>query len=177
MKIYTKTGDEGKTSLVGGKRVPKNHPRVMAYGDIDELISWIGLLRTGLPEHDYELRRIQCALMNGSAHIAAEDSSKPLPAFPEEDIAWLEGQIDKMTQTIPEQKAFVLPSGPREAALCHVARTVCRRCERSSISIGGQQGEDVRKTVKYINRLSDYLFTLARYVTNAKGLVEDFWLP
>ena len=176
MKIYTKTGDEGRTSLVGGKRVAKDHPRVMAYGDIDELISWIPILRVSVPEHDNELRRIQCALMNGSAHIASEDSAKSLPAFPAEDTAWLEKRIDEMTSALPQQTAFILPGGPKEAAECHVVRTVCRRCERSSIALGDMR-EEVKAVIKYINRLSDYMFTLARYVTTAKGQSEDFWLP
>lgn len=176
MKIYTKTGDGGKTSLVGGKRVQKSHPRVMAYGDLDELISWMGIMRSSLPEYDEDFRRIQRALMNGSAHIASEDLSKALPAFPAEDTVWLEEKIDKMTSAIPPQTAFVLPCGPKEAAECHVVRTVCRRCERSAIALGDDR-EDIRAAIKYINRLSDYLFTLARYVTAAKGLSEDFWLP
>lgn len=176
MKIYTKTGDKGLTSLVGGKRVPKNHPRVMAYGDMDELISWIGILRSDMACLDGELRRIQCALMNASAHVAAEDSQKKLPAFPSDDIAWLENRIDEMTAAIPPQKAFVLPCAPREAAECHVARTVCRRCERSITGIESNDG-DMEAVARYINRLSDYLFTLARYMTTGQSLNEDFWLP
>lgn len=176
MKVYTKTGDKGTTSLVGGQRVSKTHPRVMAYGDVDELISWIGLLRSDLPEHDGSLRRIQQALMNGSAHIASEDSAKYLAPFPECDIEWLEQEIDRMTAEIPAMKAFVLPAGPREAAECHIVRTICRRCEREALAVGDER-DNVTSFIRYINRLSDYLFTLARYVTKERDANEDFWLP
>lgn len=176
MKVYTKTGDMGQTSLVGGKRVSKGHPRVMAYGDLDELISWIGLLRAELPEHDASLRRIQQALMNGSAHIASEDSGKALKPFPTGDTEWLEGEIDMMTAGLQPLKAFVLVASPREAALCHIVRTICRRCERSAINVN-DNSPDVVNMIRYINRLSDYLFTLARYVTNDRHAQEDFWLP
>lgn len=176
MKVYTKTGDKGTTSLVGGKRVSKCHPRVMAYGDIDELISWLGLLRASLPGHDAELRRVQQALMNASAHIAAEDSAKRLPDFPKEDTLWLEGEIDRMTAELPPLTAFVLPAGPREVSECHVARTICRRCERAAVAVGDTDPQ-VEAAVTYINRLSDYLFTLARYVSKEAAAPEDFWLP
>lgn len=177
MKIYTKTGDSGTTSLCGGTRVPKNHPRVEAYGDVDELISYLGVLRCDIPEEDAILRRIQECLMLGSAHLAS-DGRRALKQFDPSEIDFLEGKIDEMTSQIPAQKAFILPSTPRSASLCHVARTVCRRAERSSLSIeedGTNMSEEVLLTIKYLNRLSDYLFTLGRHETYKHNLEEDYW--
>ncbi len=176
MKIYTKKGDAGQTSLVGGSRVSKASNRVCAYGDIDELISHIGILRSQHLEEDNTLRRIQEALMVGSAHIASEGEVAKLKAFPEGDVAILEAEIDRMTSQIPAQKAFILPSRPASAAECHVARCVCRRAERSCVALGDER-ENVRNTISYLNRLSDYLFTLGRYRCYQEGYEEDFWLP
>ena len=175
MKIYTKTGDAGSTSLCGGTRVPKNHPRVQAYGDVDELISYLGLLRCDMPEDDAVLRRIQECLMLGSAHLSS-DGRRQLKNFDPSEIEFLEGEIDRMTAQMPPQTAFVLPAGPRAASLCHVARTVCRRSERASIAIE-DKGEEILLTIRYLNRLSDYLFTLARYQCHKMNISEDFWLP
>lgn len=175
MKIYTKTGDAGTTSLCGGTRVSKNHPRVQAYGDVDELISYIGLLRCELPEEEPLLRRIQECLMLGSAHLAS-DGRRSLKNFDPAEIEFLEGKIDEMTSQIPPQKAFVLPAAPRTASLCHVIRTICRRSERSSIAIE-EKSEEISLTIKYLNRLSDFFFTLARYQCYKSNISEDFWLP
>lgn len=174
MKIYTKTGDAGTTSLVGGNRVPKNHPRVMAYGDVDELISHIGLLRCEIPDSDKTLRRIQETLMLGAAYLASDSDKKQLKTFSEEEIAFLEKEIDSMTEKLPAQKAFILPSAPRSAALCHIARTVCRRAERSSISLS-DKSESIFLVIRYLNRLSDFLFTLGRYQNLVNNISEDFW--
>lgn len=172
MKIYTKTGDAGTTSLVDGTRVSKAHPRVMAYGDVDELISCLGLLRcevqTALP-----LRRIQIHLMNVSAHLANDGRSVKLKPLDEAETQFLEKEIDRMTAELPPQKAFVLPGQPRASSLAHVARTVCRRAERSAVLIEGKSEQDER-AIRYINRLSDYLFTLARYFCAGH---DDYWLP
>lgn len=184
MKIYTKTGDKGQTSLVGGCRVSKAHPRVMTYGDVDELISWLALLRSEIvssrcegADSDTVLRRIQIFLMNASAHLAAEGESEDrLKPLDTSEIGFLESEIDRMTAQMPPQTAFVLPGAPRLSAMCHIARTVCRRAERSAVQIEHPDGQDLT-ALSYINRLSDYLFTLARYAAFKEGVKEDFWLP
>lgn len=177
MKIYTKTGDKGQTSLVGGERVSKAHQRVQTYGDVDELISWLGLLRSEGVEFDAPLRRIQIFLMNASAHLAAPSQAggklKPLDSA---QTAFLEAEIDRMTAQMPPQTAFVLPGAPRLSSMCHIARTVCRRAERSAVQIEAPDEQDAI-AVAYINRLSDYLFTLARYAAFREGVKDDFWLP
>ena len=172
MKIYTKGGDKGTTSLVGGKRVPKNHPRVEAYGDLDELISFIGIIisDTSMDEVKMNLRKIQEDLMLISAHFASDGSSKSLKEVKEEAILFLENEIDSMTAVLPPQTAFILPGAPRVSSECHVARTICRRAERHSLVIGtgGEANTEVSDQLvigqKYLNRLSDYLFTLARFL-------------
>ena len=172
MKIYTKTGDSGTTSLVSGTRVSKAHPRVMTYGDLDELISCIGLLRCET-DPELPLRRIQIHLMNVSAHLANDGRSTRLKPLDEGETAFLEEEIDRMTAAIPPQKAFVLPGEPHEASLAHIARTICRRAERSAVRIEDKTDQDAI-ALQYVNRLSDYLFTLARYL--CKGH-DDYWLP
>ena len=175
MKVYTKTGDTGETSLVGGKRVSKASARVCSYGDVDELISFLGLLRAKAPAHDQLLRRLQCELMSLSAWIASEGEISRLKA---PDSAWveaLERQIDDWTAELPPLKAFVLPAAPAPASLCHVCRTVCRRAERSVIALEDSRPEIVL-ACKYLNRLSDFLFTLARYLCLQSGTPEDFWI-
>ena len=185
MKVYTKTGDKGTTSLVGGKRVPKNHPRVEAYGDVDELISYIGVIISDIP-YTYEqktLMKIQENLMVVSAHFASDGSSKSLKEVGEDAITFLENEIDAMTDALPPQMAFILPGEPRVASECHVARTICRRAERHALVIGtgGEANEEVSDQLvlgqRYLNRLSDYLFTLARYLCVENKEKEAFWLP
>lgn len=176
MKIYTKTGDAGTTSLAGGTRVSKTHPRVMAYGDLDELISHLGVLRCQCGTEEEVLRKIQTDLMLISAHFASDRELAKVKPLDAGIVSWLEGQIDRLTALLPEQKAFVLPAGPLPAAQCHIARTVCRRAERSALLIEDLTENDELGR-RYINRLSDYLFTLARYLCVKEGLEEDFWLP
>ncbi|MBO5407108.1 MAG: cob(I)yrinic acid a,c-diamide adenosyltransferase [Bacteroidales bacterium] len=185
MKIYTKGGDKGTTSLVGGKRVPKNHPRVEAYGDLDELISFLGIIisDTGLEDVKKDLRKIQEDLMLISAHFASDGSSKSLKEVGEDAIAFLENGIDAMTAQLPPQTAFILPGTPRVSSECHVARTICRRAERHAIAIGtgGEANTQVTGQVevgmRYLNRLSDWLFTLARFLCIKSEEKEVFWLP
>ncbi|PKO98613.1 MAG: ATP:cob(I)alamin adenosyltransferase [Bacteroidetes bacterium HGW-Bacteroidetes-8] len=176
MKVYTKTGDKGRTSLVGGERVSKDDPRVNAYGSVDELISHIALLRAdafGEPYHD-NLRRIQANLMLVAAHLASDQTtSQKLKPFDYLEIEFLENQIDEMTAKLPEQSAFILPERPRVAAECHIARTVCRRAERASISVMVEPRLEI--AVKYLNRLSDYLYVYARYLSMVNGFGDDFW--
>ncbi len=182
MKVYTKTGDSGTTSLVGGKRVSKTHPRVEAYGDIDELISFIGIVISDTStQHEKDmLRRIQEQLMLISAHFASDNSFKKLEDVSENEIIILETEIDKMSAILPEQKAFILPGAPRVSSECHVARTICRRAERHATAITNMpEGltESVRIGLKYLNRLSDYLFVLARFYCMENEERETFWIP
>ena len=185
MKIYTKTGDKGTTSLVGGKRVPKNHPRVEAYGDVDELISYIGIVISDTTFEDIvkDLKKIQEDLMLISAHFASDGSYKTLKNVTVADIDFLENGIDTLTEQLPPQKAFVIPGAPRVSSECHVARTICRRAERHALVIGtgGEANTQVSDQhligLKYLNRLSDYLFTLARFLCVKNEEKEVFWLP
>lgn len=185
MKIYTKGGDKGTTSLVGGKRVPKNHPRVEAYGDLDELISFVGIIisDTGNDQIKKDLRKIQENLMLISAHFASDGSVKALKEVKEDAIVWMENEIDRMTEALPPQTAFILPGAPRVSSECHVARTICRRAERHSLAIGtggdgnAQVSDQLVIGQRYLNRLSDYLFTLARYLCIENNEKEEFWLP
>ena len=192
MKIYTKTGDQGTTSLVGGKRVFKNDPRVEAYGDADELISYLGLIiaESENPANTAEtatkirkdLLRIQQVLMKVSAFFAMpeEGTGKALKPMEEEEITFLEQSIDEMTGQMPPLKAFVIPGAPIQAAHCHVARTICRRVERRSINLHSTDQDlenNLSKCKQYLNRLSDYLFTLARFFNTVTSTPEVFWLP
>lgn len=185
MKVYTKTGDKGTTSLVGGQRVPKNHPRVEAYGDTDELISFLGIVLSDLstPHEKQMMLQIQRNLMLISSHFASDGSYKNLPEIKEADIALLESEIDNMIAQLPEQKAFILPGAPRVASECHVARTICRRAERHALAIGtgGEANTNVSASVelglRYLNRLSDYLFVLGRFQCLQHNTPEEFWIP
>lgn len=175
MAIYTKIGDKGTTSLVGGTRVSKDHPRVNAYGNVDELISYLGILRSE-SSINLSIRHIQEQLMLIAAHFAADRDVARLKPLDADEIVSLEREIDRMTALMPEQKTFVLPAAPRISAECHIARTICRRCERSAVAIEDKSVED-ENGMRYINRLSDYLFTLARYLCKVYGVDEDKWIP
>jgi cob(I)alamin adenosyltransferase len=167
MKIYTLTGDDGTTSLSGGRRVPKHSLRVEAYGSVDELISWIGLLR----DHKENLARkelliyIQGQLMRCAAALAWDrenDKSKKL--LPDAgSISVLEKEIDKMEEKLPQLKNFILPGGSIIVSYCHIARCVCRRAERAVLRLNESE-ESPEIVNKFLNRLSDYLFVLARTI-------------
>lgn len=163
MPVYTRTGDTGKTSLLGGKRVAKDHPRIDAYGTVDELIAYLGLIRTyDISEsHKKNLLEIQDRLMTTASLLArdCESCEMELPQLYEADVQFLEKEMDRMDQENPPLKNFILPGGTAAIALCHVARSVCRRAERMSIKLSGQYEVDLL-VVKYLNRLSDYLFVL-----------------
>ena len=168
MKLYTKKGDDGTTSLIGGKRVKKCDARVEAYGTADELISWLGLVRAHLgPEfQDYQgdVLEIQKHLMDISAWLACEtevDFLRPLEI--DKWMSFLEGRLDSLTALLGEKFSFVIPGPPAASAECHVARTVCRRCERDIVAIEQKTPADAL-CLRYINRLSDYLFALAQVV-------------
>lgn len=175
MKIYTKKGDSGETSLVGGQRVSKASLRVNAYGDMDELISYVGLVRCEEPDSDKELRHIQEVLMLAAAHIATEGDVDKLKPFPQDEIESLEKRIDELMDSIPPQKAFILPAHPHSASVAHIARSVCRRAERACVALKDGR-PNVVLSIKYLNRLSDYLFELGRYFCYKYNISEDFWI-
>ncbi len=179
-KIYTKTGDKGTTSLIGGKRVPKSHIRIEAYGTVDELNAFVGLIRDQeIDEHSRKiLLEIQNCLFVLESALAKDEDAKiqALPELREEDVILLEKEIDRMNEHLPQLTAFVLPGGHTTVSLCHVARTVCRRAERLSIKLNEEfTVQDVN--IQYLNRLSDYLFVLARKFTYDLGIDELLWKP
>ncbi|MDR2027893.1 MAG: cob(I)yrinic acid a,c-diamide adenosyltransferase [Prevotellaceae bacterium] len=179
MKIYTKKGDRGETSLIGGKRVPKNHTRVEAYGTVDELISAIGIVRACETDSYYKkfILDIQNNLMNIAAILAAEgDTVKKLPEISAEDLALLENEIDRITETLPKLDRFVIPGGNVPESFAHLSRSICRRAERIIVSLT-KEGYPVPELVEaYINRLSDFLFTFARRL-NKEAENADLWIP
>ncbi|MBE7175958.1 MAG: cob(I)yrinic acid a,c-diamide adenosyltransferase [Mucilaginibacter polytrichastri] len=180
MKIYTKTGDKGQTSLIGGTRVPKSDIRVDCYGTVDELNAFVGLIRSEETdaETDRCLHRIQDRLFVIGALLAADpDRSKmQLPEISAEDISDLEAEMDRMNEILPELKHFILPGGNRAISYCHVARAVCRRAERRIVELEetGKTGADI---LIYMNRLSDYFFVLARFSGHQKNVGENSWMP
>jgi cob(I)alamin adenosyltransferase len=179
MKIYTKTGDQGKTSLLSGTRVSKGHPRLHAYGTVDELNSWIGLLREYANEgQKAELITIQETLFSIGSHLAAEPGVQkfPLPALDDAKINALERSIDTMNSHLPELRNFILPGGHVSVSHCHIARTVCRRAERL-VTETGEIDQIPDFIVVYLNRLSDWLFVLARKFGADFGAEEIAWNP
>ncbi|GAB3929692.1 cob(I)yrinic acid a,c-diamide adenosyltransferase [Larkinella terrae] len=181
MKIYTKTGDKGQTSLIGGRRVSKAHHRIDAYGTVDELNSYIGLVRDQpVNENRRErLKEIQDRLFTVGAELATDPEKtvkKPLPAILDSDITVLEKDMDEMDTELPELRAFVLPGGHQSVSFCHLARTVCRRAERLVIALNEEEPVDPL-VMQYLNRLSDYLFMLSRKMTQELGAEEVAWKP
>jgi cob(I)alamin adenosyltransferase len=178
-KIYTKGGDKGETSLLGGTRVSKAHERVEAYGNLDELNSFIGLIRDHdiNPHYKDVLGRIQEVLFISEALIARdpEKETRALPAFGDDEILTLEHEIDAMNEDLPELKNFILPGGHPVSSYCHIARTVCRRAERSLIRLQKNSAVD-EIIIRFINRLSDYLFVLARKTAKDFGAGERLWI-
>jgi len=180
MRIYSKTGDKGTTSLLGGKRVPKYHLRIEAYGTVDELIAYVGLIRDqNLSEHlRNELIAVQDRLMVCASLLAADcdDCQQQLPALYEADIATLEQQIDRMDAELPPLENFVLPGGHTTVSYCHIARNVCRRAERKAIQLG-EESDFPFLVISYLNRLSDYLFVLSRKLSQDLHVKEVKWTP
>lgn len=177
MKIYTKTGDKGKTSLLSGKRVEKYHPRLHAYGTTDELNSCIGLLREyASAETKAQLIAIQETLFNIGSHLAAEGGEQkfPMPTLSNERIQELESAMDAMNESLPELRNFILPGGHISVAHCHIARTVCRRAERYVVELATTD-EIPEFIVVYLNRLSDFLFVLARKFAVDNNADEIAW--
>jgi cob(I)alamin adenosyltransferase len=181
MKIYTRTGDKGKTSLLGGERVAKDSLRIEAYGTVDELNSHIGLLRD-LEEGrlDKVLVPIQETLFGLGSRLAsatAEQANKfNVPAITESDIEFLENEMDRMDAELPEMRNFILPGGLVASSQAHVCRTVCRRAERRVVDLASQEAVP-EILVRYLNRLSDHLFVLARSIAHTHGAPETPWKP
>ncbi len=180
MKIYTRTGDKGTTALLGGKRINKSELRIHAYGTIDELNSYLGLLgdHSEIDEKKKTILRIQNQLFVIGSHLATEPgkSFDYIPDLQETETKFLEDEIDDMNLSLPEMTNFVLPGGHKLVSFIHISRTVCRRGERLVIELG--QNEQVPELIiKYLNRLSDYLFVLARYAAQKLGVEEVPWTP
>lgn len=180
MKIYTKTGDKGLTSLIGGTRVQKFHLRIECYGTVDELNSYIGLIMCqDIEVHDQNtLKEIQDRLFTVGASLAAdpEKSRMKIPDLHDHDIALLETEMDNMNGILPELKHFILPGGNTVVSYCHIARCICRRAERLTVQLASESFVDEKMTI-YLNRLSDYLFVLARKLNLDAGTEENIWLP
>lgn len=180
MKIYTRTGDTGTTSLVGGKRVRKDSLRLDAYGTVDELNSLLGLLLTeDAIDGDARamLYAVQNKLFNIGAYLATDNTENPMlepTGLGHKVIGALENDIDIMTQSLPPLRAFILPGGCRAAALANVCRTVCRRAERRVIALTAEARVD-DLVIRFLNRLSDYLFTLGRHLNHLTSTPETEW--
>ncbi|GGD93077.1 cob(I)yrinic acid a,c-diamide adenosyltransferase [Planktosalinus lacus] len=187
MKIYTKTGDKGTTALFGGTRVPKHHIRIESYGTVDELNSHIGLIRDQdiSKSHKKLLNHIQDRLFTVGAILATDPAKAVLkngkerlniPKISDENIALLETSIDEMNEFLPPMTHFVLPGGHQTVSFCHIARCVCRRAERQTSYLNEQEPVD-EKVLMYLNRLSDYLFMLARKLSQELEVEEIKWIP
>lgn len=180
IKIYTKTGDKGKTTLIGGTKVFKNHLRIETYGTIDELNSHIGLVKDYTPhEHQREiLKQIQDRLFVIGSSLACDPLKKTgmhIPDLKEEDVVLLENEIDFMNEQLPVMKHFILPGGHAAVSSAHVARCVCRRAERYCVNMQQHELFVEPLIIKYINRLSDYLFVLARFIGRELRVPEIIW--
>lgn len=180
MKVYTKKGDDGTTGLLGGTRVPKHHLRIDAYGTVDELNSWLGMLK----DHEASgpsaafLKHIQDNLFTLGSHLAAdpEANNMPLPQVHPSEVEALERSIDEMEEQLPALRNFVLPGGHPANSTAHVARCICRRAERLVVALHEQSPvEEI--TLQYLNRLSDWLFVYARWMTHVTGSEEIAWTP
>ncbi len=180
MKLYTKGGDKGSTSLIGGARVSKNDSRVEAYGSVDELSAFVALLSDKLRNNgDYsaELDGINSMLMSVEALLACdENSAKTMPTISDENISALEQKIDELQSQLPPLTSFTIPGGDERVSMCHVCRTVCRRAERRAIA-AAEEWEVSANAVIYLNRLSDYFYALGRALTIHFGVEEILWRP
>ena len=180
MKVYTKTGDKGQTALIGGKRVSKNHPRIEAYGTIDELMAHTALLMDMLAdEHDKDfLLWILDRLMTASSILAAEGCvTKIIPELTDADITQVESRIDEMENGLEPMDSFILPGGHPAVSQCHVARTVCRRAERIIVGLADDGYDVPAEASGFINRLSDYFFVLSRKTTKIFNITQKKWKP
>lgn len=182
IKIYTRTGDKGTTSLIGGTKVPKSHLRIEAYGTIDELNSFIGLCRdmiTDTPVRE-TLLNVQDRLFTIGSSLACDPKKEPslrLPDLEEEDVESLERQIDRMNEVLPTMTHFILPGGHPTVSHLHITRCVCRRAERCCVRLELESLEVDPVILKYLNRLSDYMFVLGRYIAAQLKVEENIWKP
>ncbi len=182
MKIYTKTGDKGTTSLIGGTKVPKSHLRIEAYGTVDELNSCIGLCRDLLKNKKSRklLLEIQDRLFTIGSSLACDperETKMKIPDLQEADVELLENEIDKMNEALPPMKSFILPGGHKTVSSLHIARCICRRAERCCVRIEPEGHESDPIIIKYLNRLSDFLFVLARFTGYKLKAKEIPWKP
>jgi cob(I)alamin adenosyltransferase len=182
MKIYTKTGDKGTTSLIGGTKVPKSHIRIEAYGTVDELNSWIGLCcdLTEDKKGKAMLREIQDRLFTIGSSLACDPEKEPkmkIPDLKEADITLLENEIDMMNESLPVMKSFIIPGGHPAISNFHIARCICRRAERCCVRLETENEEIEPIVIKYLNRLSDYLFVMARFAGLQLKTEEIPWRP
>jgi cob(I)alamin adenosyltransferase len=180
MKVYTKTGDDGTTGLFGGARVPKHHIRIESYGTVDELNSYIGLVRHRKIDSKAEaiLGEVQDRLFTIGSILASDPSKSNLktPDLHNSDIELLEKEMDRMNEELPEMRSFVLPGGNDTVSFCHIARCVCRRAERLAVLLNEKEPIEPL-VIKYLNRLSDYLFVLSRKIAQDDKLTEIPWKP
>lgn len=179
MKIYTKTGDKGQTSLFGGARLPKNHIRIEAYGTVDELNAYIGLVRDVAENQQVKavLGAVQDRLFTIGSNLASDPSKEMItPDIHQSDIVLLEEEIDRMTLELPTLRSFILPGGHTTVSFCHVARCVCRRAERMVVALAENEAVELM-IIQYLNRLSDYLFTLGRLLAKDLDVEEVTWNP
>jgi len=179
-KIYTKTGDKGGTSLIGGVRVPKSHIRIEAYGTVDELNSFIGMVNDMAADKATSewLREVQDRLFTVGSVLATapdKDIKMKLPDVHGSDVKWLEERIDEMNEDLPEMRSFILPGGNLASSACHVARCVCRRAERICVAMQENNEPVPELIIQYLNRLSDFLFVLARYIAYNNGAEDLPW--
>ena len=181
-KIYTKTGDNGSTALIGGTRVPKSHLRIEAYGTVDELNSYVGLCKDLLTD-EYNrnlLQEIQDRLFTVGSSLACDPVKEPkmrLPDLMETDITLLENEMDRMNEQMTPMKFFILPGGHPTLSHLHIARCVCRRAERCCVRLQEENDEVAPIVIKYLNRLSDYLFVLTRFTGHLLNVPEIAWKP
>ncbi len=178
-KIYTKTGDDGTTGLFGGARLPKHDIRIEAYGTVDEFNSTLGFLMTFIDDHEILLllQMIQSRLFTVGSNLASDPSKDMItPDLKEEDLLTIEASIDQMQTSLPELKHFILPGGSQAISAAHLARTVCRRAERRCVALAFESQVDPL-IILYLNRLSDYLFVLARYIGHQNNIEEIRWTP
>ena len=181
-KIYTKTGDDGTTSLIGGTKVSKGDWRIEAYGTVDELNAYVGLLIDYSVDNKstYILKNVQNRLFIIGSALACDPAKEVklwLPDLQESHIIELEHAIDEMNDALPEMKHFILPGGHKTISVAHVARTVCRRAERASVRVLSEESKSQTLILKYLNRLSDYLFVLSRYYGLLLDIKESQWIP
>ena len=182
IKIYTKTGDTGTTSLIGGTKVPKSHLRIESYGTVDELNSFIGLAND-LIMHAHSnqmLKEIQDRLFTIGSSLACDPEKEPMMKIPDlkdSDVQLLESEIDKMNDQLPAMKSFILPGGHQAISTLHVCRCVCRRAERICVFLQQENLFVEPLVIKYLNRLSDYLFVLSRFIGHIMAIPEIAWKP